>query len=406
MAPVLAHVGVAGADGKRRITNGNMLVLGAPGSGKSAMVKTFAYRQAAFGRRCEFVDPRDEYGDLVRALGGVVLALRPGGKQTLNPLTNVGDPRGRKNLLLSLARALLGRTLTPVEQVGLLAALQQADRNAADDEEVCLPHVEAALRDPGPEILAALNADESFCREHLRDVMLELHLLSEGPLAGMFDRPTNIPDSTWDRRAISIDLSAVANLAGADDEGRNVPLAITMMCCSAFLTAQAIQRAERHRAAGQPIPKTIRINDEGWRVLAVPGQATQFQSDFKLQRASGVMNVVVMHRFSDLRAAGDEGSRATKLAEGLLSEADTVVVYRQAEAEMDDVTAKLHLTSAEATVVEHLEVGQALWLVGRWRGLIHHLRSTIEVALSDTDDAMASPMQDAERPTISALAAA
>ncbi|CAB4950489.1 unannotated protein [freshwater metagenome] len=396
-------------EGRRLITNGNMLVLGAPGNGKSALVKTMAYRQAAFGRRCEFIDPKGEYGDVVEALDGVVLALRPGGDQALNPLTDVGDPRMRRNLLASLTRALLGRALLPVEQAGLLAALAQADRRV-QGREVCLPDVEDALRDPDDSIAAAVNGTQEFAQEALRDVMLTINLLRVGPLAGMFDRPTTIPEDTWDRRAISIDLSAVAQLAGADDAGQNVPLAVTMMCCSAFLTAKAIQRAARAKTTGERVPKTLRVNDEGWRVLAVPGQAAQYQSDFKLQRASGVVNVVVMHRFSDLRAAGDEGSRATKLAEGLLSDADTVVVYKQAEAEMPDVEQKLHLTESESTVIEHLEPGQALWIVGKWRGLIHHLRSQTEIGLSDTDEAMSSGLSAAgetsSRAAIEALATA
>ena len=395
--------------GRRLITNGNMLVLGAPGNGKSALVKTMAYRQAAFGRRCEFIDPKGEYGDVVNALDGVVLALKPGGEQALNPLTDVGDPRTRRNLLGSLTRALLGRALSPVEQAGLLAALEQADRRV-QGREVCLPDVEDALRDPDETIAAAVNGTPVFAREALRDVMLTIGLLRVGPLAGMFDQPTTIPEDTWDRRAIAIDLSAVAQLAGADDAGQNVPLAVTMMCCSAFLTAKAIQRAASARKTGERVPKTLRVNDEGWRVLAVPGQAAQYQSDFKLQRASGVVNVVVMHRFSDLRAAGDEGSRATKLAEGLLSDADTVVVYKQAEAEMADVEEKLHLTESESTVIEHLEPGQALWIVGKWRGLIHHLRSQTETALSDTDEAMSSGLPGAGArtagPAIDALATA
>jgi hypothetical protein len=394
-------------DGRRLITNGNMLVLGAPGNGKSALVKTMAYRQAAFGRRCEFIDPKGEYGDVVEALDGVVLALRPGGDQALNPLTDVGDAGMRRNLLDSLTKALLGRALSPVEQAGLLAALGQADRTVTD-REVCLPDVEDALRDPDDTIAAAVNGTREFAKEALRDVMLTINLLRVGPLAGMFDRPTTIPEDTWDRRAISIDLSAVAQLAGADDAGQNVPLAVTMMCCSAFLTAKAIQRAARAKTTGERVAKTLRVNDEGWRVLAVPGQAAQYQSDFKLQRASGVVNVVVMHRFSDLRAAGDEGSRATKLAEGLLSDADTVVVYKQAEAEMPDVEEKLHLTESESTVIEHLEPGQALWIVGKWRGLIHHLRSQTEIGLSDTDEAMSSGLpgegETTSRAAIEALA--
>ncbi len=376
--------------GPRLISNGNMIVIGAPGEGKSALVKTLCYRLCCFGRRVEAIDPKGEYAPLVRALGGVVLRLEPGAEQSLNPLCDVGDPAARRNLLLSLARALLGRQLNPREEVGLLGALAQADRTVAraGGGEVCLPHVEAALRDPGEPIVRALNADERYARDELRDVMLKLTLLRQGPLAGMFDRPTSIPQDTWDRRALAIDLSAVARLAGADEHGQNLPLAVTMMCCQAFLTATALQRARRCETQGVPVPRTLRVNDEGWRVIAVPGQAQQQQSDFKLQRASGVVNVLVMHRFSDLRAVGDDGSRARELAAGLLADADTVVVYRQDESELPDLVEKVSLTESEEQTVEHLEGGQGLWLVGSRRVLVHHLRSSREVALSDTDQAM------------------
>jgi hypothetical protein len=383
--------------GERLIKNGNMVVIGAPGEGKSSLVKTMAYRQAAFGRRCEFIDPKGEYGDVVEALGGVVVKLAPGQPQALNPLTDVGDPRARHSLLLSLSRALVGRPLSSVEEVGVLAALRQADDQADGEYEVCLPHVEAALRDPGPDLVTALNATADYVRNELRDLMLQLHLLSDGPLAGMFDRPTTIPPSTWERDAIAIDLHAITQLAGADDQGQNKPLAITMMCCSAFLTATAVQRAARCNDAGLPIPKTMRVNDEGWRVLAVPGQAQQYQTDFKLQRASGVVNVVVMHRLSDLKAAGDDGTRAKKLAEGLRADADTVVIYRQDEGEMADLTEQLKLTVSQAATVQDLGQAQALWQVGKWRGVVQHLRSTTEERLSNTDEAMASGLPGLRR---------
>ena len=50
----------------------------------------------------------------------------------------------------------------------------------------------------------------------------------------------------------------------------------------------------------------------------------------------GLQNIVVMHRLSDLSAAGAAGSREVALAEGLLHDAQTRVIYRQVEDEEDD----------------------------------------------------------------------
>ena len=52
------------------------------------------------------------------------------------------------------------------------------------------------------------------------------------------------------------------------------------------------------------------------------------QQSFKLSRALGTQNVVVLHRLSDLHAAGAGGSRELRLAEGLLADAETKVSTR------------------------------------------------------------------------------
>ena len=54
---------------QRVLTNPNVLVIGAVGSAKSALVKTYLYRQAVFGRIPWITDPKGEYGPLARALG-------------------------------------------------------------------------------------------------------------------------------------------------------------------------------------------------------------------------------------------------------------------------------------------------------------------------------------------------
>ena len=57
------------------LNDANMLVIGRPGHGKSALVKSWMYRSRVFGRTCELIDPKGEYAPLTRALGGEVLTL-------------------------------------------------------------------------------------------------------------------------------------------------------------------------------------------------------------------------------------------------------------------------------------------------------------------------------------------
>ena len=82
------------------ITNPNMLVIGQLGRGKSALVKTYVFRQLAFGRQALMLDPKGENGALCEAAGVGAIALRPGGGTAgvrLNPLDlgRLADPQTR-----------------------------------------------------------------------------------------------------------------------------------------------------------------------------------------------------------------------------------------------------------------------------------------------------------------------
>ena len=101
-----------------------------------------------------------------------------------------------------------------------------------------------------------------------------------------------------------------------------------------------------------------------------------------------VQNVVVMHRLSDLAAAGAAGSRERELAEGLLHDAQTRVIYRQVPDNVAPTRELLGLTSVEADLLPELDDGVALWKVGNRSFLVQHQLSSIEIPLVDTDRRM------------------
>jgi hypothetical protein len=105
-------------------------------------------------------------------------------------------------------------------------------------------------------------------------------------------------------------------------------------------------------------------------------------------RAYGIQNIVVMHRLSDLSAAGASGSREVALAEGLLHDTQTRVVYSQYEDEIPRVREALGLSSVEAEVLTELDPGVALWKVGRRSFLVQHRFGPDEARLIDTDARM------------------
>jgi type IV secretory pathway VirB4 component len=364
----------------------NTLVLGMPDFGKSALTKSWLYRSRVFGRRCEIIDPKGEYEPLVKALGGVVLKLAPGGQTRLNPLTRIGSPEQRQGLLQAVARAMLDRPLDQAEAVGLIEALASADeQHERVPREVCIGDVVEQLRTPGERTTNALDMTRETARERLREVALALMRLQSGPLKGMFDQATTEED-VWDAPVVSLDISQV-QAGGASSD---LALAITMVCATAFLDAQRVRRANEAEQAGGEPPKTIRVNDEAWRALPIAGLGDYYQSAFKLGRQTGVQHWMVLHRLSDLDAAGDEGSRQQALAKGLLAETGTVIVYRQHPEEAARTKTALGLSSTETQRIVHYPQGVALWRIGGRSFEVRHIRSERERALTATDAAMAS----------------
>ena len=120
------------------LTNPNMVVLGQIGRGKSAFVKSYLFRQAAFGRRVVVLDPKGEYGPFAQSLGAPTIALRPGGYLRLNPLDGLVDSGlaaarlESLSLVSELAAACLGRALTPAEHTSVELALAPRRRRVAD----------------------------------------------------------------------------------------------------------------------------------------------------------------------------------------------------------------------------------------------------------------------------------
>ena len=354
----------------------NMLVIGQIGRAKSSLVKTYLYRQRVFGREAWAIDPKGEYAPLARALGGSVIALRPGGAVRLNPLSSRGARESQLALLRSVAEAALRRELTPEEDAGLRVALDYVNRRSRGGEPI-LPEIVEALLRPCEEMSVELATDPAEFAKDTRAAALGLQRLCEGDLRGMFDGPTT-ENLDLDAPIVVLDLSAVQDSAA---------LGILMTCAAAWQQAVVSER-KREAEEGTEGAKVICVLDEGWRIASHIGVAEWLQRSFKLSRALGVQNVMVMHRLSDLGAAGAAGSREARLAEGLIADADTRVVYAQPPDQLEALRNLLGLTSTELEIVPTLRRGEALWQVGRRSFLVQHRLSEAEQPIVDTDARM------------------
>jgi hypothetical protein len=202
-----------------------------------------------------------------------------------------------------------------------------------------------------------------------------------GDLCGMFDGPTT-SDLDLSAPLVVLDLSALYTSAA---------LGILMACATAWLQA-ALARASSSAggATARTSGQVFLVVDEAWAILSNLGVARWLQSSWKLSRAFGVSNVAVLHRVSDLRSVGASDSEQVALAQGLLADSETRVIYAQSPGELALADELLSLSATESDLLPQLRRGVALWKVGQRSFLVQHRLSPMERLLVDTDGAMTS----------------
>jgi type IV secretory pathway VirB4 component len=367
-------------------TNPNVLLAGVIGQGKSALAKSFALRSIAFGYRVYVpCDPKGEWTPVASALGGTSIALGPGLPGKLNPLDAAprphsvteadwaGEIRKRRLLLLgSLARTVLGRDLMPMEHTALDVALDAVVTQAAvSGRTPLLGDIAATLNNPD-QLDAAAGVMSGRLGEAARDLAHAMRRLVHGDLAGMFDAPSTVAFDPGNPM-LTIDLS---RLGGSGDD---TALVLAMTCASAWMESALTDPHGGRRWI---------VYDEAWRLMRHPGLLQRMQSQWKLSRGLGIANLMVIHRLSDLLTAGDAGSQGRALAEGLLADCSTRIIYRQETDQLHAAAALLGLTSVETEAIAHLNRGRGLWKVAGRSFIVQHLLHPHERALFDTDARM------------------
>jgi type IV secretory pathway VirB4 component len=351
------------------LSNPNVVLAGVIGQGKSALAKSLALRSIAAGRTVYVPgDPKGEWAPVAAAVGGTVVRLASGSGARLNPLEAAGGRdahASRARLLAAVAAVTLHRELHAAELDALDAALTVAERR----HRATIGAVVDALASPDP---AAARADDVRVEARAadgRDVGHGLRRLVRGDLAGLFDGPST---HTLDASApmVVLDLSGL----GSDEDA----LALAMTCTSAWLEG----------SLGTGTGKRWVIYDEAWRLLRQVALVRRMQSQWKLSRALGIANLLVLHRLSDLDAVGHHGSEARALAEGLLADCSTRIVYRQESDQLAATATALGLTKPERDLLPLLPRGTGLWKLPRRTHVVHHALHEAEVAVVDTDAAM------------------
>ncbi|WP_246136697.1 ATP-binding protein [Leekyejoonella antrihumi] len=386
------------------VTNPNIFVYGKPGRGKSGTVKAFCLRMMDFGYRTLVLgDPKDEYEKLCRALGVEPVTIGIGLSARINPLAfgplgqHWGDLDGpetkrRAQIVfgrwLTLVRGLVGSQrigaarvpFGPTDAQAVGAALRHLTGYTQGNSrlvETTIPALWEALANPTKELVTecAYGSRRQFLDETrlLRDALSQL---TTGHLAGMFDQATNI---ALDWRAPIQSLS-LRHLEPLGDEA----MGIALTCLNSW--------GRGMREMAEPGDLRICVRDESWKQLRLGPEAVKsFDSDLRLSRSAGDIQIAVAHKPSDPMSAGDVGSQAVAIARDMIHLADIQVLHGQDAAVGDELAALLDLGPMARTLITGWAMGgtgRALWRVGDGLYKVQTVLHPAEARITYTNDAI------------------
>ena len=373
---------------KGLLSNTNMAVIGTIGTGKSSLMKCMALRDLAFGRRT-FVpgDPKGEWDGVVQAVGGAVITLGGSSGARLNPLDagrrpsrdrEEGRPvddaqwrimvdNQRLDLLEALMSTLMKKDLLQAEKAALRVALEAA--SARHGGSPIIPTVTEEVFNPSTpvETLEGFRDREDLMNVG-REVGFALQELTRGKLRGLFDGPSTI---RFDPAAPMMSINLKNFTQGSQ------AMSLIMACTGSWFEASL---------RGDDLGQRNVVYEEAHELMAFPQLLERMRSSFKLVRAWGLRNIIALHRISDLDAVGSLGSKQRAVAEGLLSDTSTRVVYRQESDQLENTQRVLGLSDSSLEAVRNLAIGSGLWQVGKLAYLVAHRRTEWEKVMTDTDE--------------------
>lgn len=354
------------------ITAPNIVLAGIVGSGKSSLAKSLYTRSIPFGRRVYVPgDPKGEHTAVAEAVGGRAIVLGHGLRNRLNPLDEGHRPSGtsdaewaaqvasrRRELIGALAETVLDRVLSPLEHTAIDLALRDTVRSS---EVPILPMVVDRILNPEP----ATDTDGRLAEDG-RLVGHALRRLVAGDLAGLFDGPSTVRFDP-SLPMVSLDLSRVAE--------NSTLISVLMTCSSAWMESALMDPNGGHRWV---------IYDEAWRLMAYPALLRRMDAQWRLARHYGIANMLIFHKLTDLDNVGDSGSAMRALANSLLANAETRIIYRQEPDQLGATAAALGLTGTEQKLLPGLGTGQGLWRIKERSFVVQHQLHPAELAAFDT----------------------
>lgn len=328
--------------------NGNMVIFGKSGGGKSYTVKIEILRSLMFGTDVIVIDPENEYQHLAETVDGSYFKISLTSKHHVNPF-DISPPgpdetteevlRSKIMDLVGLLRIALGE-LTPEEDSILDRALVETYAAKDITPNSDLKNITPPLLEDLQTILENMDGGDKIAKR--------LQRYSKGSFAGFLNQPTNI----------DVNKSMVVfSIRDMEEELRPVAM---------YLVLQYVWNLIRSQ-----LKKRIMIVDEAWVLMKYESGASFLHGIAKRCRKYWLGLTTISQDIPDFMTSA--------YGKPILTNSSIQILFRQSPAIIDVVQQTFNLTDEEKYLLLQADVGEGIFFAG-----LKH--AAIKVVASYTED--------------------
>lgn len=316
------------------LENGNEVVFGKSGAGKSYLIKLEMMRQFMFGTEVIVIDPEGEYGSITRALGGEYLEFTPASPIKINPFDLSGryeegqNELGLKILSLhALLRIVLGEIDAQHDAI-LDRALMETYKLRGITVDPATQNKQPPLMEDLYKVLIGMEDEVS------RDLALRLEKFIKGSMAGIFNQQSNFDIKN---------PMTVFSTRGLEDELRPVAMQIILD----FIWTRV----------RKDLKKRLLVLDEAWYLMQYQDSASFIHGIAKRARKYYLAMTTATQDVQDFLS--------TDYGKAVLSNSSIQMILKQSPTEIDLVSQIFYLSDQEKQLLLSANVGEGLFFAGQ-----------------------------------------
>jgi len=315
------------------LENGNEVVFGKSGAGKSYLIKLEIMRHFMFGTEVIVIDPEGEYSSLTHALGGEYVEFAPGSAVKINPFDLSGryeegqNELGLKILSLhALLRIVLGEIDAQHDAI-LDRALVETYRLRGITSDPATQTKQPPLMEDLYKVLLGMEDETS------RDLALRLEKFIKGSMSGIFNQQSNFD--------IKNPLT-VFSTKGLEDQLRPVAMQIILD----FIWTKV----------RKDLKKRLLVLDEAWYLMKYDDSASFVHGIAKRARKYYLALTTATQDVQDFLS--------TDYGKAILSNSSLQILLKQSPTEIDLVSEIFYLSDQEKQLLLASGVGEGLFFAG------------------------------------------